>query len=105
MRSTRRWVPCTWLASPSAPELDPVLAPEAGRPLDPGLRVDATLEAAVHAVARDALRDRTPVSLVPGVLRSHLGVDGHSCRCGHRGDWAVRLTSVLHRAGLLARAF
>lgn len=69
------------------------------------IEIDDVLLDALRTIAHDILRDRTPSSLLPGLLRSHLSTSVVTCACGHRGDWVSHLTSVLTGAGMIARAF
>lgn len=69
------------------------------------IEIDEVLLDALRTIAHDILRDRAPASLLPGLLRSHLGTGGMTCACGHRGDWVTHLTAVLTSAGMIARAF
>jgi hypothetical protein len=67
--------------------------------------IDDDLRGAIRSVAREMLRDRTPMSLLPSVLRSHLALTESRCRCGHHGDWVRHMTDVLDIAGMVAHAF
>ena len=59
----------------------------------------------LRAVAADVLGDRTPVSLLPALLRSHIRLTSTRCTCGHDGDWVAHLTQVMTAAGMIARFF
>jgi hypothetical protein len=69
------------------------------------VEISAALRDAIRSVAREILRDRTPMSLLPALLRSHLALSPTRCRCGHDGDWVCHITAVLDLAGVVARAF
>lgn len=69
------------------------------------IEISPELVEAVRAVAREVLRDRTPFSILPGLLRSHRSTDTMACRCGHRGDWSTHVAAVLRYGGFISDAF
>jgi hypothetical protein len=66
---------------------------------------DPALVAAVQSIVREVMAHRTPVSVLPGLLRSHLRLDDALCFCGCEEEWAGHVTRVLERSGMICDAF
>ncbi len=69
------------------------------------VEIDDALRDAIRSVVREVLRGRTPMSLLPALLRSHYALTTTRCTCGHAGDWVHHTTDVLDLAGMVAHAF
>jgi len=67
--------------------------------------INIALQSAIRAITSQVMRGRSPITFLPGVLRSHLAITPTRCRCGYEGEWVEHMAGALDSAGMVARAF